>query len=107
MSEKITKLMSVPERIHALADLFADRNRSYGNSWHEIGAVMAALFPRGVTLNGPEDFGRFMNLQMIIGKVHRYVLNFERGGHVDSLDDLAVYAQMLQELDETIIRNTP
>jgi hypothetical protein len=95
----------VPERIHALADLFADRNASYGNSWHEIGAIMHAFFPRGVALTEPEDFGRFMVLQQIIGKVHRYCLNFYRGGHVDSLDDLSVYSQMLQNLDETINLN--
>jgi hypothetical protein len=93
---------SVPDRIHALASLFAQRNAIYENSWHEIGPVMAAYFPRGLTLSTPEDFGRFMIVCMLIGKLHRYILNFGRGGHVDSLDDLSVYGQMLQELDDYI-----
>jgi len=93
---------SVPDRLQALGDLFAERNALYRDSWHETGAVMDAFFPYGLALQSPEDFGRFVILQQMIGKLHRYALMFDRGGHVDSLDDLAVYAQMLQELDGTI-----
>jgi hypothetical protein len=36
----------------------------------------------------------------IVSKLHRYALNFETGGHQDSLKDLAVYAAMLASLDD-------
>jgi hypothetical protein len=52
-----------------------------------------------VVLKGAEEFNRFALLLQIIHKVSRYARAMD-AGHVDSLDDIAVYAQMLQEYDE-------
>ena len=94
---------SVPDRLAALGALFEKRNSFYRSSWHEAGDVLKAIFPRGISLKTSEDFGRFAIVHLLVGKLHRYALMFDRGGHADSLDDLAVYSQMLRELDETII----
>jgi hypothetical protein len=96
------KQLGVPERLAALGDLFAQRNTVYGDSWKRNGALIAAFFPNGVRLETAEDFGRFNTLLMLINKLQRYARNFDSGGHADSLDDLAVYAQMLRHLDDNL-----
>lgn len=87
------------DRLRALGDLFTERSRAYGPSYQEFGAVGKALFPRGIRLETEEDWKRWGVLSLMLTKLHRYVLNWENGGHGDSLDDLAVYAMMLREVD--------
>ena len=89
----------VDEALHALADIYKERNETYGDSYHKFGEVLAILFPDGVTLKDVSDFNRFIAYFNCMGKLVRYAPNFESGGHVDSLDDASVYAQMLQQLD--------
>jgi len=91
--------MRADDRLQALAELFRERNDSYGDVYHRFGDLFAAMFPHGVHLRTPADMGRFALLAHIVTKLQRYAHQFSRGGHVDSLDDLSVYAQMLQELD--------
>ena len=91
--------MSVPDRLKSAAALFESRNNEYSNAFTEFGDVLKALFPSGLMLSDPEDFGRFALLLQCAGKLKRYSNNFHHGGHKDSLDDLAAYAMMLQELD--------
>src|SRR5215469_6168217 len=90
----------VSEKLQALVKLYEERNKVYGNDYHENGRLMAALFPSGVTLVTPDDFNRYSILVHIVTKVGRYVRNFKEG-HSDSLDDLIVYAAMLAELDQS------
>lgn len=75
----------------------ASRKKVYKNTHVRHGAVMAALYPKGVTLRSPEEFARFGVVNMIVSKVCRYTA---RGiaGHPDSAHDLIVYAAMLEEL---------
>ena len=68
----------------------------------QSGALLLALFPEGVTLKTEDDFTRFKNLAQVADKLHRYAVNFEKGGHPDSLDDLAVYAQIQLYMDEVL-----
>jgi len=93
------KKSSVPARLAALGAIYAARNRVYGDDYRYHGEVMVALFPNGVTLKTVDDFNRYALLKHAVSKIGRYAPNFQKGGHVDSLDDLSVYAQMLQELD--------
>jgi len=90
----------VPDNLKKLAELFEERNKTYGSNYKEIGFVLHALFPEGICVNSHEDWSRFGCLFQMISKLTRYVQNFESGGHRDSLDDLSVYAQMLSELDD-------
>jgi hypothetical protein len=92
-------MTKVPTALEKLADLYRERNKLYGNDYKRCGEAYAALFPNGLTLRTAEDFSRFVIFSLGYGKQIRYANNFTRGGHVDSLDDLSVYAQMLQELD--------
>lgn len=86
-------------RLERLADLFRDRNAAYGDSFYHFGVILDAFFPGGLTIEDHQQWGRLALLIQIIGKLHRYTQNFYKGGHADSLDDLSVYAQMLQYLD--------
>lgn len=87
------------DRLKKLADLYEDRNKLYGNNYKKFGDMMTALFPGGLNINEKEDWNRIAIFVLICSKVSRYGERFYRGGHEDSLDDISVYAQMLQELD--------
>jgi len=50
-------------------------------------------------INNDVDANRMGCLNMIVGKLIRYASNWDKGGHKDSLDDISVYAQMLNEID--------
>ena len=91
--------MTVPEALAKLGEIYAERNAVYGDDYLHHGELMVILFPEGLTLKTVEDFNRYALLKDIMTKVARYMPNFTRGGHKDSLDDLSVYAQMLQSID--------
>lgn len=83
-----------------LAKLFKQRNDEYGDTYHQHGTVIMALFPNGVPSQISDiDANRFGILTMMVSKLCRYVQNYECGGHEDSLNDLSVYSQMLAEID--------
>jgi hypothetical protein len=90
---------TVPKALAELGKIYAERNAVYGDDYKNHGRIMTVLFPDGLTLKTVEDFNRFSCLKEMVTKIARYAPNFQRGGHTDSLDDISVYAQMLQELD--------
>ncbi len=98
---------TVPEMLAELAELYKQRNVLYDNNYKMFGYAMIAMFPEGVTLKSVDDFNRFGIFVQIISKATRYGQQFNNGGHADSLDDVAVYSQMLQELDNVKRREPP
>jgi len=92
-------MKSVPELLHGAADLYEQRNALYGDNYKRFGGIMMQLFPNGITLRSIESHNRFHMFTQIVAKVTRYAAQFSAGGHEDSLDDIAVYAMMLKELD--------
>lgn len=97
--------LSVPERLRAAAALYEDRNAIYGNDYKKAGGVLLALFPRGLELQTAGDFGRFALLLLCLSKIGRYAAQWTTGGHPPSLEDLSVYAAMLNEYDSLLKRN--
>jgi len=89
-------------RLIELAELFNERGNDYKDGYKRHGKVVTALFPNGVSQDNYEDANRFALLTCILIKLVRYCDNFDKGGHADSLDDLAVYAQILRDYDEEI-----
>ena len=89
---------SVGEALADLASIYDERNALYKDNYKRFGPALFALMGP-VTLNNAHDINRFAILVQVFAKVSRYVPMFNEGGHKDSLDDLSVYAQMLQELD--------
>lgn len=90
---------SVPEMLRKAADIYEQRNAVYGDNYKTFGSWAAPLLA-DVTARSPRDMNRLGILIQIMGKLGRYVANFNRGGHEDSLIDMAVYAMMLSEMDQ-------
>lgn len=96
----MNKIMSwVGDRLRKAADIYDERNALYGDNYKRFGHIMVVLFPDGITLKTPDDWNRFGVYVQKMAKVTRYAAQWNNGGHEDSLDDDAVYSQMLQELD--------
>ena len=85
-------------RLKALATLHRFRAESYGESWAAFGRVCDAIWPDGKTIAGEAAWTRFGVLCQVISKLTRHEAG--RMKVPDTLDDLAVYAAMLAELEE-------
>lgn len=93
----------VPNALNLLANLYEERSALYGDNYKLFGKIMVLLFQNeGLTLKTEEDFNRFGTFAQVVAKISRYANQFKVGGHPDSLDDMAVYAMMLRELDAEI-----
>lgn len=98
----MTDVKKVPEALSDLGKLYEERNELYKDNYKHFGKVMMGLFPNGLKLESPEEFCRFGLFVHVMTKATRYSNQFKEGGHIDSLDDITVYAQMLQEVDADI-----
>jgi len=93
-------MKTVPQLLRDAAGIYEERNKLYGDNYKRFGEIMALLFPNNAELAFSNEFNRFGIFVQMVSKLTRYAENFDRGGHRDSLDDLAVYAMMLRELDD-------
>lgn len=90
----------VADELVSKAKLFAQRAAIYGNNYVRFGPIMAQLMAtQKLDPTSEKDMARFGVLVQVVSKITRYAENFNRGGHDDSLDDIAVYAMMLKALD--------
>ena len=93
----------VATKLHALANLFNERNGVYGDAPGDTARIMEVLLPVLPENPSVHDRKRLYLLEMVVCKLARYGNNFMSGGHEDSLDDLAVYATMLNEEDKQCV----
>ena len=77
---------------------FKERNKVYGDNYHQHGKVMMTLFPNGVQLNTEKEHNRFGIINMLVAKLTRYTQNWP-ASHLDSIHDMGVYAFILESLD--------
>lgn len=91
---------SVSDNLRKAADIFDERNKLYGGQYKQFRNVIEALFPEGFRIEDEKDFNRIGCFVPMVTKLVRYCKNFHKGGHKDSLHDIAVYAMMLAELDD-------
>lgn len=98
---------SVAELLTELRGLFASRNTLYGGGYKRIGPILKAFFPAGITLTTEDEMARFALFTDVAAKLDRYAANFATGGHADSLDDAALYAMMLREIDQSDPNKAP
>ena len=89
------------------AGIYEQRNAIYKDNYKRFGAIFMQLMPGGVTLKDEDDFNRFSLFVQVVAKMTRYGQNFDFGGHADSLDDMAVYGMMLQEIDAEVMERNP
>tara|TARA_R110000751_G_scaffold8688_4_gene33778 strand:+ start:3429 stop:3749 length:321 start_codon:yes stop_codon:yes gene_type:complete len=95
----VKKSQNAGARLKGLAKIFIDRSKLYKDGYTRNGEILKALFPKGIDQNNEDDLNRYVLVVYMVTKMVRYADNFEKGGHEDSLDDLAVYAQILNSLD--------
>lgn len=82
------------------AKLYGDRYAVYGDNYHRFGPIFSLLMEtQKLECLSTHDMARLGVLVQLVSKLTRYCENFNRGGHDDSLDDMAVYSMMLKELD--------
>jgi hypothetical protein len=96
----VRKKKTVPSRLAELGKLYEERNAAYGNPFLDFGQALHVMFGGRLVLETPEEFGRFSLFMAHIGKISRYCASIKKGGHADSMDDLAVYAAILREYDD-------
>jgi len=100
------KEQTLGDRLDKLKSIHDQRNGLYKDAAFRRGEIMLALFDGEMPdLKTEEDVNRYGIFQMIVSKLTRYAVTFENGGHEDSLDDLAVYSQMLAQYDNKIKGN--
>lgn len=94
--------MSADKILSEAAKTFEERGKIYGNNYLNAGAALAALLPNGLNLKTADDHVRYHIFTWIVGKLSRYAINFEKGGHQDSIHDTVVYAAILEDIDAEI-----
>ncbi len=93
--------MKPNEILEAAAITFAEKNAEYGENYRRVGPTLVALFGgEPITLSSEKDHERFHILMLIVVKLTRYTVNWDKGGHKDSIHDAAVYAAMLEAIDD-------
>ena len=91
----------VTELLKRHATLFEERNSVYGDNYRMVGRIMKAMFPDGVPeILSEADFNRWHLFELAIVKLSRYAVNYQHGGHADSLDDLIVYLARVAMCDK-------
>lgn len=81
------------------AATFKQRKLVYKDNYKRVGEVLAAFFPEGMELKTPLDHVRYHIFTWIVGKLSRYAINWDKGGHQDSIHDIIVYSAMLEGID--------
>lgn len=90
----------VVRELEAKAKIYEERNKLYGDNYKRFGPIMSLMMAgQIIDCNDAHAMARLGVFVQCVSKLTRYGENFSRGGHDDSLDDTAVYAMMLKELD--------
>jgi hypothetical protein len=89
--------------LRAAAATYEERNAVYGDNFRRVGNAMVAMFPDGLTLKTADDWNRAHLFLLGVVKQTRYAVNFEKGGHRDSVHDSTVYSAMLEAVDQEIV----
>ncbi len=88
--------------LEEIAGIYRERKPIYGDNYKHVGPLLRGLFPGGIHVEASdeESLNRLHLIFHMVSKLTRYSQNLLRGGHQDSLDDLAVYAMLARECDE-------
>lgn len=97
------KRTNLEQKFLDLATMQGRKEAEYGEQYKEFGKL-ALLLLGPIELKNVQDYNRFGAFVQILAKVGRYAFNW-KNGHQDSLDDLSVYAQQLQALDDEMRSN--
>lgn len=93
------KFINGGDILEAAAATFRERNKVYGDNYLRIGEMMRGMFPDGLTVKTAHDWNRLHILLLGIIKLSRYAVNWDEGGHQDSIHDNTVYSAILEAID--------
>lgn len=99
-AKKPTRSSTVAKILAESGKTHSKRNAVYCNNYIHAGAALAAFFPDGITLLTPADHERMVIFNLIIVKLTRYAVMWNKGGHKDSIHDTIVYSAILEDIDE-------
>lgn len=88
-------MKSAADILSEMRETFIERNKVYGDNYLAVGKCMEVLFPKGVVLNGADDFMVWHLFELLIVKITRF--SFSDLTHKDSIHDAAVYCAMVEE----------
>jgi hypothetical protein len=97
---EVKPIRTPDEALARLGELYLQRHSVYGSTNEDFGKVFMAFFPAGVEVRDEETANRLALFNHVADKLARYARQFANGGHEDSLDDVSIYAQLLQEYDK-------
>src|SRR4249919_2345304 len=93
-------MSSADEELENAARTFRERRPIYKDNYLRVGNALQAMFPEGLVLKTEADHVRYHIFSWIMGKLSRYAVQWNSGGHPDSAHDLVVYAAMLVAFDK-------
>ncbi len=100
--------LTVGERLTDLGVIFESRKPLYGDSYKHMGKVLKSLFPNGLILDSEFSFNRLVTFIQLLMKVNRYAFTIRKGEwQPDSLDDLAIYTQILRAIEASKLAGDP
>ena len=94
-----------PDKMEAiLAEMeqtYRQRNEQYGSNFLDFGFIMVKLFenPRSKVKLNADEWVKLGLLVQIVSKLTRYVQSDSLDTKLDTLKDMAVYAQMLHHCE--------
>jgi hypothetical protein len=95
----MTDMTTVDELLCELAEMFLEKNKLYDEQYASFGETMMTLLGP-IEIKTAKDYSRYMTVFNMVTKIKRYCNMMKKGSHhPDSLDDLAIYSQMLRRLD--------
>jgi hypothetical protein len=81
--------------LQQMAKTFKVKNKKYGDNYLNVGKVLKALFPRGITLKTEYDQVLFHWISWKVGKFTRFIQTGMT--HLDSIHDDSVYGAMIED----------
>jgi hypothetical protein len=90
--------MLVADQLREAARLNEERDNIYKDNHERTGAMLQALFPKGVVLRSETDHKRFALLVLMAVKLSRYCVAWN-DPDPDHMPDLTVYSAMMENID--------
>lgn len=91
--------MNQEESLEHALEVLQKKVAEYGDAPDRIGHVLDALFPRGLRIEGSDQWAQMATFMNCVAKINRYAANMPKG-HKDSALDLINYAAMLRQRTE-------
>lgn len=87
--------MDTPAVLEKMAATYRERNRTYGDNYKRVGAIVALLFPNGISADLLHS-DHWHLFELIVVKLTRFAISDLT--HMDSIHDISVYGAMIESV---------